>query len=188
MADLTHYISAFGPAAILLGSAVEGQTAALVGGTMARQHLISPALAFAAAAVGSGVIDHALFVLGRSFRGTRFVRRTSKKAAFARALDLIERYPAGFILSFRFLYGLRAAGPVAIGVTRISQARFAVLNALGAGIWAAAFVGLGYMFGPALMHATRALADRAGPVVLGGCVGALVVAFAVWRWRARRTA
>ena len=67
------------------------------------------------------------------------------------ALGLIERYPIGFILSFRFLYGLRAAGPVAVGVTRIPTTLFALLNALGALIWAAVFVGVGYVFGPAVM-------------------------------------
>ena len=65
MFDLQHHMTAFGPLAILLGAAFEGQTVVIGGGVMARQHLISPAMAVGAAALGSGVIDYLLFVLGR---------------------------------------------------------------------------------------------------------------------------
>jgi membrane protein DedA with SNARE-associated domain len=136
-----------------------------------------------AAALGSGVLDYVLYVLGRSFRGSGFVRRVSRKPAFAKALGLIERYPIAFVLSFRFLYGLRAAGPVAVGMTQIPTLLFALLNALGALIWATVFVGLGYMFGPAVMTVINAVMAHLAPVAIGAAIIAVVAGLLIWRWR-----
>jgi membrane protein DedA with SNARE-associated domain len=136
-----------------------------------------------AAALGSGIVDYLLFVLGRSFRHTRWVKKVAAKPAFDKALVLIERYPAGFILSFRFLYGLRAAGPVAVGVSAVSTRKFAVLNAIAAGIWAGAFVALGYAFGPAVLALLGEIFAHAAPVAAGVAVTAVVAGLAFWRWR-----
>lgn len=182
MAQFDHFLSAFGPAAILLGAAFEGQTVVIAGGVLARQHTISVWVATLAAALGTGLIDYALFILGRAFRHTAFVQRVAAKPAFAKAMGMIERYPTAFILSFRFLYGLRAAGPVAIGVSRVSQTRFALLNALAAGIWAGLFVALGYLFGPAVLRALDAALAHAAPLALGTVLVAAAL-FALWRWR-----
>lgn len=183
MAEFEHYLATFGPLAILLGAAFEGQTAVIAGGVMARQGLISPYVAVAAAALGSGILDQVLFILGRSFRDTGFVRRVAAKTAFAKALGLIERYPTGFILVFRFLYGLRAAGPVAVGVTQVSTARFAILNAIGALIWAGVFVGLGVLFGPAVMSVLGGLMAHAAPIAIGAAVVVVLGGLIIWRWR-----
>lgn len=183
MSDITHHLAELGPLAILLGAAFEGQTAVIAGGVLARHGLISPFVALGAAALGSGILDQVLFVLGRSFRGTSFVQRVIAKPAFAKTLDLIERYPSGFILSFRFLYGLRAAGPVAVGVARISTPRFAALNALGAVIWAAVFVGLGYLFGEAVMQVLHTLMAHWEPIAIGVVVVAVAGGLTFWRWR-----
>lgn len=183
MFDLQQHMAAFGPLAILLGAAFEGQTVVIGGGVMARQHLISPAMAVGAAALGSGVIDYLLFILGRSFRHTRFVRKAAARPAFDRALVLIERYPTGFILSFRFLYGLRAAGPVAMGVSKVSHGHFAVLNAVAAGVWAGVFVALGYAFGPAVMTLLASVMDHAAPIAIVAAVVAVAAGLAFWRWR-----
>jgi membrane protein DedA with SNARE-associated domain len=183
MTGFEHYLAAFGPSAILLGAAFEGQTAVIAGGVLAREQLISPFSALAFAALGSGILDQVLFILGRSFRHTAFVRRVAAKSAFAKALGLIERYPSGFILSFRFLYGLRAAGPVAMGVTQVPTLLFATLNALGAVIWSGVFVGLGYVFGPAVMSVLGGFMAHAAPIAIGAAVLAIAGGLVFWRWR-----
>ena len=54
------------------------------------------------------------------------------------------------ILSFRFFYGLRTVTPFVIGTSTVSVKKFAVLNAVGAMVWAAAVGSGGYLFGHAL--------------------------------------
>ncbi|MGO7697166.1 hypothetical protein AB9E35_34490, partial [Rhizobium leguminosarum] len=52
------------------------------------------------------------------------VRRLMERPALARANRLLERYPTGFILAFRFIVGLRTISPIVIGTTRIATGKF----------------------------------------------------------------
>jgi membrane protein DedA with SNARE-associated domain len=113
------------------------------------------------------------------------VQKAAAKPTFAKAIGLIERFPSGFILGFRFLYGLRAAGPVAIGVTQVGKTHFAVLNAIGAMIWSGVFVGLGYVCGPAVMTVLQGVAAHAGPVIAAAVVAGVVGGLAIWAARER---
>lgn len=180
---IEELIAAYGPLAILLGAAFEGHTAVVIGGALAHHGTLSMGVVLGASALGSGVLDHLLFVLGRRFRQTAYVQRFVAKPGFAKSLQLIERYPNGFILSFRFFFGLRAAGPVAVGVSQVSHWRFAILNAIGSCIWAGLFAGFGYALGPAAITLLEQFVPHAGPVALVVAALVLVGAFGFWRWR-----
>jgi membrane protein DedA with SNARE-associated domain len=52
-------------------------------------------------------------------------------------------------IGVRFAYGLRIAGPILIGTSRISTARFMAFNAVGALLWAILVAGTGFLFGEA---------------------------------------
>ncbi len=97
---------------------------------------------------------------------------------------LLERHDVLLILSVRFLYGLRIAGPVIIGTSGVSILRFALLNMMGAAIWAVLVAGAGYYFGVAL---TAVVADikRVEAAIL---IGIPAAGFIVWLWRRRRAA
>ena len=148
--DLTRAFEQYGPVVVFLGAAFEGNLAVIAGGLMAHQKLVPLWLTGLAATCGSWLIDQALFMAGRRYRDHRYVRRICETRAFAKSLAFIERFPMSFILSFRFIYGVRMAGPVALGVTRISDLRFFVLNFVGAVIWAAAFTLADFFFGEAI--------------------------------------
>ncbi len=188
---MEEFLRQYGPIGVFLGAAFEGQTAVIIGGLLARQHLLAYWVVLASATAGSGVIDHLLFVAGRRFRSHRWVRRATEQAAFARALRFIERFPRSYTLIFRFIFGLRLASPVAIGVSQVPTWQFTVLNALGALIWAATFSGAGFIFGEAV-HTILGHGHHAGQWTLAAA-GALVVAvLLIWAvryaWRARRAA
>ena len=150
---MEHLLLKFGALGVFIGAAVEGQTAVVIGGLLARQQLMPLWLALGSATAGSAIIDHLLFVAGRRFRSSRLVVRMAGKPAFLKALGFIERYPVSFILAFRFIYGLRAAGPVAIGISSTSTLVFTLLNILSALIWASVFTALGFVFGEAFEEA-----------------------------------
>ena len=42
----------------------------------------------------------------------------------------------GYILAFRFIFGLRIASPIALGVSQVPTWRFTLLNIAGAEVWA----------------------------------------------------
>jgi len=154
----------------------------IVGGILARQHILQLWVVLACATAGSGIVDHLLFVAGRRFRTHRWVVRATEQAAFARALRFIERFPISYILAFRFIFGLRVASPIAIGVSRVPTWRFTLLNMLGAVIWAASFTMAGFIFGEAI-HNVLGHGRHAGRWTLIAAGGVVVAVGAAWAVR-----
>jgi membrane protein DedA with SNARE-associated domain len=184
---MEEFLRQYGPIGIFLGAGFEGQTAVIVGGLLARQHIVQLWLVLASAMAGSGVVDQLLFVAGRRFRTHRWVVRATQQQAFARALTFIERFPISYTLAFRFIFGLRVASPIAIGVSQVPTWRFTLLNILGAMIWATAFTMAGFIFGEAV-HNVFGRGHHAGRwtlIAAGGIVLAVLIVWAV-RYLLRR--
>jgi membrane protein DedA with SNARE-associated domain len=132
---------------------LEGETFVLFAGFAAAQGLVNPILLIAATWLGSFSGDQAYFWLGRYF-GPRLLDRFPKwRRGVDAALYWLERYNAGFILSFRFIYGIRNFSSFAMGLSAVHWKRFLSLNLLAAWLWAVSFVVLGYFLG----HAFRAM-------------------------------
>lgn len=147
---LEALITKYGVFGVLLGAGVEGEGVVFLGGVLAHRGLLAVWQVALAAALGSFIADQLFFALGRRASGLAFVTRLTRTAAMHRARGLLERYPTGFILAFRFLYGLRIISPVLIGTTTIPAMRFLVLNALAACLWGVVITGIGYLFGNAV--------------------------------------
>lgn len=175
------FIASYGYLAVFLGSLFEGETILLAAGFAAHRGLIDWALVVAAAFVGASLGDQLAFLLGR-WRGAALIARFPLLARRApRVHAVLERHHVVFILTMRFLYGLRIAGPIVMGTSGVSYLRFAVLDMIGAALWAPLVTGAGYFFGMAL---TALLGDlkRIEEAVL---IGLLAAGFAVWLWRRR---
>jgi membrane protein DedA with SNARE-associated domain len=184
---MEEFLRQYGPIGVFLGAAFEGQTAVVVGGLLARQHLLSFWIVLASATAGSGLIDHLLFVAGRRFRDHRWVRRATEQVAFSRALRFIERFPTSYTLIFRFIFGLRLASPVAIGVSLVPTWQFTVLNILGALIWAGVSAGAGFLFGEAI-HSVIGHGHHAGrwTFTAAGVIVAIVAVYWLVRYLLQR--
>jgi len=101
----------------------------------------------AAAWLGSFLGDQCWFLLGRRYGGRMIKRFPKWEPGVEVALDFLHRYNAKFILSFRFIYGIRNVSSIACGMSKLTWGRFALLNFIAAGVWAAAFVTVGFVFG-----------------------------------------
>ena len=179
---MEEFLRQYGPIGIFLGAAFEGQTAVIVGGLLARQHILHLWLVLLSATAGSGILDYLLFVAGRRFRSHRWVVRATQQAAFSRALGFIEKYPISYTLAFRFIFGLRVASPIAIGVTQVPTWRFTILNIAGAVIWATAFTMAGFIFGEAV-HNLLGKGHHAGRVTLMVAGAIVVIVAVIWAVR-----
>jgi len=178
-------IAQYGLAAVFLGAGIEGETAVIAGGVLAHQGLVSPLGAGIAAAAGSFAADQGFFQIGRHFREHRLVKRLRAKPAYGKAMRLLERYPRGFIVAYRFLYGLRTVSPIAIGTSRIRLGQFVAVNLVAAALWATLFTAVGYLFGNVLAELFGRIA---GTRLLWGIGAALLVALIVgaaarWWWK-----
>ncbi|ATE67079.1 DedA family protein [Rhizorhabdus dicambivorans] len=183
--DIGQLVTAIGPWAIALGAGFEGETAAVAGGVMANHGLFPAWAAFLATAFGAFFADQLFFQIGRRFRDRPFVVHARQKPVFARAVGFIERWPTGFIFAYRFLYGFRVVSPIAIGLSHIPLRRFAALNGLACLLWSAVFTTLGYLFGPAVDRALKAMAPYKTEILIALPVpGTCLLIW--WLWRKHR--
>jgi membrane protein DedA with SNARE-associated domain len=140
----------YGYIAVFIGALLEGETVLVMAGFAAHRGLLHLQWVIAVAAAGGFIGDQIFFALGR-YRGRQMlVRLPSVQRHAARVEGLIHRHSTWLIIGVRFMYGLRIAGPVLIGMSRVSHVKFAMLNLLGALIWAVVVTGVGYLFGEAV--------------------------------------
>ena len=118
---------------------VEGETIVLIAAFMAAQGLLDPLLLLVVSGFGSYLGDQCYFWLGRHY-GVRLLKRfPSWRPGVENALSWLERYDVWFILSFRFIYGVRNFSSFALGLSAVRWDRFLRLNFLAAMVWAASF-------------------------------------------------
>jgi membrane protein DedA with SNARE-associated domain len=87
------------------------------------------------------------------------------------------RYPGTVIIGVRFAYGLRIAGPIAVGMSDLRARRFLLFNGIGALIWAPLVAGIGFLFGHTL---ERLLGDLRQYEMIGLAVlGVLIVTIGI---------
>src|SRR5690606_25272487 len=69
------------------------------------------------------------------------------KAAFERTHAFYERHGGITIIVARFLPFVRTFAPFVAGVARMTYAKFALYNVVGAILWVVGLSGIGYLFG-----------------------------------------
>ena len=142
-----EWLIKFGYLAVFLGSMIEGESVILTAGVLAYQGYFSLWKLILVSFIGTLVADQGLFHLGR-VHGHKVLKRWPKFASHSdRALRLLHRYNTLFIISFRFIYGIRIISPVIIGMSGVSTKRFTILNLVAAAIWSSASCVAGYMLG-----------------------------------------
>ena len=133
--------------AIAVGSLLEGETTVVLAGFAAHQGYAPWWAVTLLAALINFLWDQAYFALGRS-RGDWLLSRMPRlRPAVERVVPLLQRRRRWLIFGVRFLYGLRTAGPLALGMSGVRWREFAIFNALGAAAWAVTFSSLGYLVG-----------------------------------------
>jgi membrane protein DedA with SNARE-associated domain len=165
---------------------VEGETFVIFAATFAAQGLLDPFLLLLCAWLGSFSGDQLYFYIGRRFGGKLLHRFPRWRPGVDTALAFLRRYSTGFILSFRFTYGVRNFSSFAMGMSGLLWRRFFALNFVAAGLWAMTFVGAGYLLGNIFGAALRRMADSFGLVMLGIFVLVAAVILTLHRIQRRR--
>jgi membrane protein DedA with SNARE-associated domain len=156
-AMIQRFVETYGFWAVLLGTAVEGETVMVMAGFLAHRGYLALWVVVAAGFAGSLLADQLFFHLGRRWGAQALERRPAWRGHAERLRPLLERRGTLVILGFRFWLGMRTVIPLALGgTTDIGAARFFALNAVGALAWSAVVGGLGYACG----HAIEAALDR----------------------------
>jgi len=129
-------------------SFLEGETfvifAAAVGATTG---LVNPWILMFTVWFGSFLGDQLWFFLGRRYGPYALRKIPGAEKRIAVATGFLAKYGNAFVLSFRFIYGIRNVASAACGIAGMSFPRFASLNFIAAGLWANAFVWIGWFVG-----------------------------------------
>ncbi len=144
--DTLQAISHYGYWVIFAGALLEGETLLIAAGYAAHEGLLYGPWVVATAAVGGALGDQLAFLLGRS-QGHALLSRFPWVARRIPGVHrMLEQHEAWAIIGVRFLYGLRIAGPIILGTSRIPWKHFVGLNILGAVLWALLVFAGGYFF------------------------------------------
>ncbi len=180
--NIAEWVQSYGYVAVAVGTFLEGESVLLVAGAAASRGHLSLPVVIAIATFASFLGDQLYFWVGRRYGTALLARYPSLQPRAARVRGLLDRHHLPLILSIRFLYGLRVAGPIALGMSSVSWLQFLLLNGLGALVWALLIASLGYGTGHALVHLLKAVdADE-----LWGLALLLVVGLVWWLLGRRR--
>ena len=187
--NVQHFIAAHGAwtyPITFVWTFFEGETFVLFAAFAAAEGLLNAPLLMVAAWLGSFAGDQSYFWIGRRFGLRVLARQPSWRERVDSALAWLKRFDIWFILSFRFIYGVRNFSSFALGISGIDWRRFMLLNFTAAGIWAAIFVGAGYLCGRELRTLLGQIARDFGFAMLAGFAVLLIGAHVAHRLHRRR--
>jgi membrane protein DedA with SNARE-associated domain len=123
----------------------EGETFVLLAAAAGRATgAIDPWLLMVSVWLGSFLGDQLWFTLGRKYGSKAVQKIPGAERKLASAIGFLERYGVLFVLTFRFVYGVRNVASAACGIAKMPWSRFAALNFVAAGLWAGSFVAAGW--------------------------------------------
>jgi membrane protein DedA with SNARE-associated domain len=175
----------FAEDALFVGFVLPGETAVVLGGTIAAAHRGVSLPVLMAVAVGAAILgDSTGYELGRRWGPGLLRTRPALRheARLERARAFIRAKGPAAVFFGRFVALFRALVPFLSGVSRLPYGRFLVFNAAGGLIWGVGYSLLGYAAGSAYARVEHLVGEA-----LAVLVAALVVAaLAVYAWRKRR--
>lgn len=142
--DLSHLLDQYGYAAVFVGALAEGESMLLLGGYAAHRGYLELPWVIATAFVAAVTGDHIYFHLGRRY-GTRLLARQPRlNAKVNAAVQMVDRHGTWIVLAMRFMWGLRTALPLAVGMTAMTARRFLVLDLIAAATWSTLIACIGF--------------------------------------------
>ena len=178
------FLGALLESAALLGLVVPGESLVLVAGFLAAQGLLDVDALIVVVAVGAVLGDSIGYELGRRLGRNGLLRIGSRfglnEDRLARADKFFARHGGKAVLLGRFIGFARALVPFLAGSSRMPYRQFLPYNALGATLWSATAVLLGYFLG-ASWHVAERWIGRASAII-GGMVLLVLALSWLWRW------
>jgi membrane protein DedA with SNARE-associated domain len=180
---LQEYIESWGYIAIFLGSLVEGESVILVAGFLAHEGYLSLPKIILVAFLGSLLADQTSYFVGRYYGNLLIARFPSLRSRFDKAFYFLRRYDNFFILSCRFIYGVRTLSPFVIGASGVGIFRFIILNFIAALIWSVLSCVIAYYFAYLVIDKFLLFPKILLVFILCGTA----IGYGVYLWRNRRS-
>lgn len=164
---------------------LEGESFVIIAGAASYKGHLNIYLLVAAAWIGSFCGDQLYFFLGRRY-GKRLLARFPRfQGGVQVALNMLHKYHTVFILTYRYIYGVRNVASFAMGMSDLRWSRFIVLNFVAAGLWANSFAWGGFFIGKAFEAVLGDITQNFGYIMLGVFVF-VVTLLTLIHWLAKR--
>jgi membrane protein DedA with SNARE-associated domain len=181
---MEHFLEHYGYFALFAGTFIEGETILIIAGFLAHRGYLSIHWVVAVSFAGSFLGDQFYFYVGRFF-GTGLISKSKRLRRIAEKIHRhLSQHETVFILSFRFIYGIRTASPIIIGTSGISALKYALLNMTSAMVWAILFSTLGYFFGKAFESYIGQI-KRYEEIVIIFIITTGCIIFVIWKIKER---
>lgn len=186
-AYLVIFLGATLESAAFLGLIVPGESVVLVAGFFAAQGLLDLDGLIVTVAIGAAIGDSIGYELGRRLGRPGLLRYGSRfglnQARVRRADEFFARHGGKSVFLGRFVGFARALVPFLAGSSRMPYLRFLPYNALGAVLWSAVVVLLGFFLGASWRVAERWIG--AASAIIGGVIVFILALAWLWRWAVR---
>lgn len=137
-----------GYGAVFTGTILEGEIALIIAGIAVRRGILDVLPTFIIAFLGAYAGDLIWFFMGR-YRGHYLIKIWPwlRKMLDGKLGKLVHQHFNLISFGMRFMYGLRSAVPLLLGMSKIETKRFVLWNGLGVFVWTSVTFYLGYFFG-----------------------------------------
>lgn len=144
---IVEFIQDWGYIAVFLGALIEGESIILTASALAYAGYLNIYTVGAVAFCATVFAEQSCYMVGRHYGPSLFDKFPRFKPAANKAFWLLKKIDVWFILSCRFIYGIRTISPLVIGAAHIPPKKFIPLNILAAFIWATVSCSVGYYLG-----------------------------------------
>ena len=143
---ITDFVREWGYLAVMIGSLFEGEVILITASALSAMGYLDLTKVFFIALLTTIFADQFLFFLGYRL-GTDWVIKRFPRLLKARdrVYKLLHKMDVFFIISFRFIYGIRTISPLIIGSAKIKPKRFVIYNIISGVSWASAGCFIGYV-------------------------------------------
>jgi membrane protein DedA with SNARE-associated domain len=178
--DLPGLLQHYGYALIFVGTLAEGESLLVLGGYFAHRGYLDLGGVIATSFVAAVCGDQLFFYVGRHHAKRLLERFPPLREKVQIALLRAERHQNLVVLGMRFLWGLRIALPLAMGLSSMNGRKFFWLNLLSAAVWSSVFALVGF----GASHLFTQFVDDLHLYEKWVALGLLLTGAAVlsWRW------
>jgi len=177
--SLEVIIARFGYPAIVIGLLLEGETVLVLAAFMAHRGYLDLPLVILLGCMVGFISDQFFFWLGRT-QGIRFLeKRPTWQQHAEKARSLLNRNTNLLFIGLRFMYGLRTILPFMIGMSKSDPKKFALLDFIGAFLWALTFGLAGKLIGHVMQIVFEDVKEHEPAIA----IGIILVGIGVWFYR-----
>jgi membrane protein DedA with SNARE-associated domain len=177
--SLETIIAQFGYPALVVGLLLEGETVLVLAAFMAHRGYLDLPLVILIGCLVAFASDQFFFWLGRT-KGSQFLEnKPAWKPHVQKATSLLRWNTNLLFLGIRFMYGLRTVLPFVIGMAKFDPKKFALLDFMGAFLWALTFGLAGQVIG----HLMTLIFEDVKEHELLIVVGIILTGTVIWLYR-----